>query len=65
MSEDGVLIGIVFAVWTVLGILYATVPMLDMPAAAFLWGAGAALFFALAALVLAADRIGRRRHPPR
>jgi hypothetical protein len=61
MSEDAVLIAIVFAVWAVLAALYATVPMLHMPAAALLWGVGAVLFMALAALILAADRIARRR----
>lgn len=62
MTEDSILIVIVATVWTVLALLYAFVPMLDMPGAALIWGAGAAVFLVLAAVTVAAERSrGSRR----
>jgi hypothetical protein len=56
VTEDSILIAIVAAVWTALALLYAFVPMLGMPGGALVWGAGAAIFAALAALTAAAER---------
>lgn len=56
MTEDSILIAIVAAVWAALALLYAFVPMLAMPGGALVWGAGAAIFVALAALIAAAER---------
>jgi hypothetical protein len=59
MTQDTIIIALVAAVWAVLALLYATLPALDMPGAALVWGAGAALFALLAAAMAAAER--RRR----
>jgi hypothetical protein len=48
MDEDAVALAAVFAVWVLFAAAYALVPMFDMPDAARVWGAGAAVFFALA-----------------
>jgi len=56
MDEDVLALTIVFIVWALLAAAFALVPMLDMPAAARVWGAGAAVFLALALWVT------RRRH---
>ena len=57
MDEDAIVLGLVFAVWALLAAAYALIPMFAMPDAARVWGAGAAVFFALALLVAR----GRRR----
>jgi hypothetical protein len=54
MKDDMVLMAIVFVVWAVLAVLYATVPMLSMPGFAVVWGAGAVIFLLLALLIWAA-----------
>lgn len=54
MKDDMVLMAIVFVVWAVLAVLYATVPMLSMPGFAVVWGAGAGIFLLLALLIWAA-----------
>lgn len=51
MDEDVLSLAIVFTIWALLAAAYALVPMLDMPAAARVWGAGAAVFLALAVWV--------------
>lgn len=56
MTQDTIIIALVAAVWTVLAVLYGTLPVLDMPGAALVWGAGAALFAALAVAIAAAER---------
>ena len=57
MTTDVRLLAAVAAVWAVLSALYATVPMLaHMPGSALLWGAGAAVFAAIAALTWKAER---------
>ncbi len=57
MTVDVRLLAAVAVVWAVLSALYATVPMLaHMPGSALLWGAGAAVFAAVAALTWAAER---------
>lgn len=56
MKDDMVLIAVVFVVWAVLAVLYATVPMLSMPGFAVVWGAGAVIFLLLALLIGAATR---------
>lgn len=61
MNEDGWLFAIVFAVWLVLAIVYAAVPMFSMPGYAVVWGWGALVFLGLAALAALAARRGRRR----
>jgi hypothetical protein len=60
MREDGILIGLVFAVWAAIALAFTLVPMLAMPDMARIWGAGAVLF-----LVLAAVTLRRRRDPTR
>jgi hypothetical protein len=61
MKTDSVLFLIVFAVWLVLAILYATVPMFAMPGYAVVWGWGSVIFLGLAALTAHAARRGRKR----
>ncbi len=60
MSEDVWLIVAVGAVWALLAILYAVVPMFDMPGSVLIWGAGAVLFLALAGAVALAERPSQR-----
>jgi len=63
MKTDSVLFLIVFAVWLLLAILYATVPMFAMPGYAAVWGWGSVVFLVLAALTAgAAWRGDKRRH---
>ena len=61
MNEDSWLFGIVFAVWLALAVVYAAVPMFNMPGYAVVWGWGAMVFLGLAALVAVATRNSRRR----
>ena len=61
MSEDGWLIGSVFAVWAILAVLYAVVPMFNMPGSTLVWGVGAVLFLGLGLIVAAAEGRIRRR----
>jgi membrane protein implicated in regulation of membrane protease activity len=56
MKTDSVLFLIVFAVWLVLAILYATVPMLAMPGYAAVWGWGSLVFLGLGVLIAYALR---------
>lgn len=56
MKEDSILFLAVFAVWALLAVLYATVPMFAMPGYAAVWGWGSLVFLALAALIVAAER---------
>ena len=56
MKDDMVLMAIVFVVWAVLAVLYATVPTLSMPGFAVVWGVGAVIFLLLALLIRAASR---------
>ncbi|MDP1731769.1 MAG: hypothetical protein Q8L54_11480 [Devosia sp.] len=56
MTEDSVLIGLVSLVWIALAALYAFEPMFAMPGSAIVWGSGAAVFLALAAITAIAER---------
>ena len=56
MTEDGWLIALTAAVWGVLAMLYAFVPMLNMPGSALIWGSGTVVFIGLAALVVRAEK---------
>jgi membrane protein implicated in regulation of membrane protease activity len=56
---DAVLLGIVFVVWGVLALMYATIPMIQMPTSFRVWGLGALLFLVLAILAAYAVRRGR------
>ncbi len=47
---DALLLGIVFIVWGVLALMYATIPMIQTPTSVRVWGLGALLFLVLAAL---------------
>ena len=58
MKEDIVLLVVVFAVWALLAVLYATVPMFAMPGSASVWGVGSVIFLLLAGLVLVAEMRG-------
>lgn len=53
---DAVLLGIVFAVWGALALMYATIPMILMPTGVRVWGLGAVLFLVLSVLVFYAGR---------
>ena len=64
MNEDSLLLAIVALVWAALALLYAVVPMLHMPGSALVWGAGAALFLALAGCVHPAVGGGGRLSAP-
>lgn len=61
MTEDTWLIALVFATWAALALFYGLVPAFDMPGSTMVWGGGAGLFFALAVLVVLAER-RRKRH---
>ena len=61
MKEDIVLLAIVFVVWALLALLYATVPMFSMPGYAAVWGWGSLVFLALAVLIWVSARA--RPHP--
>ncbi len=56
--DDVVLLGIVFVVWGALALMYATIPMIQMPSSFRVWGLGALLFLVLTILTALA---GRRR----
>ncbi len=56
---DAVLLGVVFVVWGTLGLMYATIPMIQMPNSFRVWGLGAILFLVLTILTVLAGR-GRR-----
>ena len=53
---DAVLLGIVFVVWGVLALMYATIPMIQMPTSFRVWGLGAVLFLVLTILTVLAGR---------
>lgn len=60
MNRDSLLFLVVFAIWIVLAILYATVPMFSMPGYAAVWGYGSLVFLGLAVLTAIAARRRRR-----
>ncbi len=53
---DTVLLGIVFVVWGALALMYATIPMIQMPTSFRVWGLGALLFLVLTTLTALAGR---------
>ena len=53
---DAVLFGIVFVVWGTLALMYATIPMIQMPTSFRVWGLGAVLFLVLTILTVLAGR---------
>ncbi len=53
---DAALFGIVFVVWGALALMYATIPMIQMPTGFRVWGLGAVLFLVLTGLILYANR---------
>ncbi len=53
---DAVLLGIVFVVWGALALMYATIPMIQMPTSFRVWGLGALLFLVLTILTALAGR---------
>ncbi len=53
---DAVLLSIVFVVWSALALMYATIPMIQMPAGFRVWGLGALVFLVLTALTVLAGR---------
>lgn len=61
MRYDSLLFLAVFAVWLLLAIAYATVPMLAMPGYAAVWGWGSLVFLGLAALTAIAVRRAKHR----
>jgi membrane protein implicated in regulation of membrane protease activity len=56
---DAVLLGIVFVVWGALALMYATIPMIQMPTSFRVWGLGALLFLVLT--ILAAYAVRKRQ----
>ena len=60
MNNDSLLFLAVFAVWLLLAILYAVVPMFAMSGYAAVWGYGSLVFLGLAALTALAVRRRRR-----
>lgn len=59
-SLDVALIGIVFLVWSALATMYATIPMIYMPASIRVWGAGGVMFLVLAVVIAWAEATGRK-----
>ncbi len=53
---DAVLLSIVFVVWSTLALMYATIPMIQMPTGFRVWGLGAVLFLVLTILTVLAGR---------
>ena len=53
---DALLFGVVFVVWGALALMYATIPMIQMPNSFRVWGLGAVLFFVLTVLTVLAGR---------
>ncbi len=53
---DAVLLGIVCIVWSALALMYATIPMIQMPTGFRVWGLGAVLFLVLTILTARAGR---------
>ncbi len=53
---DTILLGIVFVVWGALALMYATIPMIQMPTSFRVWGLGALLFLVLTILTALAGR---------
>jgi len=59
LNQDSLLFLAVFAVWILLALVYAIVPMFAMPGYAAVWGYGSLVFLGLAILTAIAAR--RRR----
>ena len=53
---DAVLLSIVAIVWGALALMYATIPMIQMPNSFRVWGLGAVLFVVLSVLTARAGR---------
>jgi hypothetical protein len=53
---DTVLLGIVVVVWGALALMYATIPMIQMPTSFRVWGLGALLFLVITILTALAGR---------
>ena len=53
---DALLFGIVFVVWGALALMYATIPMIQMPTSFRVWGLGAVVFLVLTVLTVLAGR---------
>ncbi len=53
---DAVLLSIVAVVWGALALMYATIPMIQMPSSFRVWGLGAVLFLVLTVLTALAGR---------
>ena len=53
---DALLFGIVFVVWSMLALMYATIPMIQMPTSFRVWGLGAVVFLGLTILTVVAGR---------
>ncbi|MFV2033384.1 MAG: hypothetical protein ACC663_12885 [Gammaproteobacteria bacterium] len=53
---DAILLAIVFVVWSVLALMYATIPMIQMATGFRVWGLGALLFLVLTILTVLSGR---------
>lgn len=60
MNRDSLLFLAVFAVWLLLALVYAFVPLFAMPGYAAVWGYGSLIFLALAVLTALAARRRQR-----
>ncbi|MCH7880072.1 MAG: hypothetical protein IIB69_00590 [Proteobacteria bacterium] len=56
---DAILLAIVCIVWSALALMYATIPMIQMPTGVRVWGLGAVLFLVLAILTALSGRRGK------
>lgn len=60
MNQDSLLFLAVFAVWILLALVYAVVPMFAMPGYAAVWGYGSLVFLGLSIVTTVAARRRRR-----
>jgi hypothetical protein len=60
LNQDSLLFLAVFAVWILLALVYAVVPMFAMPGYAAVWGYGSLVFLGLSIVTTVAARRRRR-----
>ena len=60
MNQDSLLFLAVFAVWILLALVYAVVPLFAMPGYAAVWGYGSLVFLGLSIVTTVAARRRRR-----
>jgi hypothetical protein len=60
LNQDSLLFLAVFAVWILLALVYAVVPLFAMPGYAAVWGYGSLVFLGLSIVTTVAARRRRR-----